>query len=179
MKINTIYPLILLMSFIISAPALSKKLSANKIITDIESDKLQLNKKTLTSIFTGNVYLTRNQLTISANKIIVVQFKNKENKTKIKYIEAYGNPTTLTDVNEDGEQIKAVASKIFYNQNTQRIKLIGNAKLTTEEDQFSSQVIWYNKETKEVKAGKIKEETKNKTSRVKIIFSENDDEQAK
>lgn len=172
MKINVISRALLIMITLINFNSFAEQ-RTKKITTDIESDRLDIDRIKLVNVFTGNAKLYRDKLVINADKIIVVQKKDPlSNKNKIDYIEAYGNPATLTDYNADNEKIDAFAKKIIYNQNNEQIKLKGDAKMITDDDNLRSQIIWYNKISKEMKAGKLKEETADQTSRVKIQFIE-------
>ncbi len=173
MKINLIFRILLTILVAYSSSSFAENPKTKKVVTDIESDKLDINRLKLTNVFTGNVKLYRDTLVITADKIIVVQKKDAiTKKNKISFIEAFGTPATLTDFNANNEKFDAFAKKIFYNQNNEQIKLKGDAKLISDNDTFTSQIIWYNKETKEMKAGKIKEEKQDQTSRVKIQFIE-------
>ncbi len=155
--------------------ALAKEKTARNIATQIESDKVVLDKQKQTTTFLGNVQLTRKKLEIKADKIIVRQQKEKDNKNQIAYMEAFGSPARFSDIDNQGKKISAQANYIYYNHHTEQLKLEGDAKLQDDKDQFISQIIWYNRKTKAMQAGKIGSQNKQENSRVKILLFENNE----
>ena len=146
------------------------------IATRIESDKLILDKQKQTTTFIGNVHLSRKKLTMNADKIIVHQQKEQgSKKNKIAYMEAFGSPARFSDIDNEGKKISARANYIYYNHHTEQLKLEGDAKLQDDKDQFISQIIWYNRKTKAMQAGKIQSQNQQKSSRVKILLFENNE----
>ena len=93
---------------------------ANENEIKIVSDKLEIIREPLKSIFTGNVYAHDNEVELWADKIIMI-FNGPNNKLDI--IEAYGN----TKIIRENQEI--VADKIIYNLTSETINAQGNIVL--------------------------------------------------
>ena len=114
----------------------------------------------------GNVELVQGSLRVRADKISVVW---KEEALEV--VEAEGKPVRLEQLSNDaGTLVRAEANKIKYRIADAFVELVGNAKLTQDQNEVSGQLIRY-----DVKRGKIMAESSSSDQdQVEIIWRESE-----
>lgn len=141
------------------ATASSSTKPAEEPDTIILSDTLHYNDIKKTSIFTGNVVMTRGLMTLRSNKLVVHQ-----DADGYQYGTATAKPNQLVTIRQERpeqyEVIKAKGLRAEYNGKTNEIEMIGQAVITRyicgkEFDQISGERVKYNqkKNTYEAYAG--------------------------
>ena len=128
----------------------------------IDADSVLFNKSKGLAVYEGNVLIKQGSLVIKANKIEITAPKND-----IQKITATGNPVSFQQTMDDGKPAKGKANQFVYLVKDKRIIMDGNAKLSQNNDNFSSNHIEYSIRDGELKAGNKKNHGK---SRVKAIF---------
>ncbi len=109
--------------FILCFPAFSLKNDSQQTI-QIHSIKQLLDLKKNITKFTENVIIKQGSIDIRADKVVITR---PNNDTKKMIIEAYGNPTTFYQLQDDGKPIKGYSDKICYEIEKELIILMGNA----------------------------------------------------
>ena len=116
----------------------------------IEADKATLDEITGVSIYSGNVLLRQGSLKLEASRM-TVYLKNKQ----VEKVVLAGQPASYTR-RSDGEEKDqhAVADNIEYQAISQRIILLGNARIWQDEaEEFSSDRIEVNLKDNTLNAG--------------------------
>lgn len=123
--------------------------------TVIEADRVEMHDKQSTSIYSGNVVITRGSIKITGDKITI---KNKDGS--LQSATAIGQPATFYQLNDLGETITAQSNKIIYRARSGLLELQEDAELVKNKNRFSSAHIIYDTNKDIVKAGhKNKPET--------------------
>jgi lipopolysaccharide export system protein LptA len=119
--------------------------------TIILSDTLHYNDVKKTSVFTGNVVMTRGPMTLRADKLVVHQ-----DADGYQYGTATAKPGQLVTIRQERpeqyEVIKAKGLRAEYNGKTDEIEMIGQAVVTryicgNEFDQISGERVKFNQKT--------------------------------
>lgn len=76
--------------------------------------------------FTGNVVITQGTIKIQADKVVVNRPGGDSKKT---IVDAYGNPATFYQMQDNGKPIKGNASKLHYNLAEDSVELTGKAHI--------------------------------------------------
>lgn len=137
---------------LITALILASQLSiaaGNRAPIHIEADSVELDEKTGTSSYTGNVKLIQGLMSIKASKITV--FTDKQNLQKII---AEGKSATFEQKYDDPTlpDVTASAEKIIYDAQMSTLNLSVNVLLTQGENRFSGDAILYDTRNNIMKA---------------------------
>jgi len=108
-----------------SMPAFALKSDAQQPV-HIDSLKQSLDMQTNVSTFTDNVVIKQGTIDIKADKVVVTTPGGDKKKT---YIEAFGNPVTFYQMQDNGKPVKGRAQKVRYDVAPQLVTLTGNAYL--------------------------------------------------
>lgn len=143
---------------LLATPVLADK----KAPIHIEADTVELDEKTGTSTYSGNVKLTQANLSIKADNISVFT----ANKTLQKIL-ATGSPAVFTQTNEEKSlpPVNASSSTIEYDASSDTLTLIDNVNLTQGDNSFSGDVIYY-----DISNNVMKAQGKKKTGRVQATI---------
>lgn len=114
----------------------------------ILADGVEVNQKTLSSTYSGNVELTQGAMRLSAEKLQVFA-----NKGALQRIEAAGNPARFTAPLQDQSLVTGEASVVNFDSNKGILLLTGNARLTQTGNTIHNDRIEYNLNTGNLKAG--------------------------
>lgn len=149
-----------------STPALALKGDVTKPVK-IEADTIVFNKSKGFGKYSGNVVIVQGSLQIRAANIEI-----KAPNSRIIMITAKGSPVRFQQTMDDGKVAKGQANLLRYAVEEKKLFLDGNAKLSQNNDQFSSQHIEYSTRTGELKAGveKVKGQNTKAKGRVSAIF---------
>ena len=128
----------------------------------INADSVLFNKAKGLAVYEGNVTIVQGTLDIRAAKIEINAVNNEISK-----ITANGNPVSFQQKMDDGKLAKGKANRVIYQVKEKRIVLDGNASISQNNDQFTSNHIEYSTRNGELKAGDKKAPGK---GRVKAIF---------
>ncbi|MBE1276257.1 lipopolysaccharide transport periplasmic protein LptA [Enterovibrio baiacu] len=124
-KLNNIFAFLLLL---ISGSAFALTSDSEQPIY-IDSDTQNLDLKTNTVIFTGNVYLRQGSIRLHANKVVVTRPSGSEGS---EIIDAYGKPATFEQTMDDGKKINGEAFDLQYEVAKSFLKMRNQAVLTQE-----------------------------------------------
>lgn len=135
---------------------------------EITSDVLEIFQDKQTAIFSGNVVVTQEEVTLKADKIEVFYQKsenNSESEGRVSKIEAQGSVIALYDDNT------IMGNKARYDVKTQRINIYDDVTLLRGTNKIKGEGLEY-----DIKTGNIKIDAK-KGQRVKGFFIPRSEEQ--
>lgn len=115
---------------------------------NIEADSVEIREKDGTSIYKGQVKISRGSLKISGDLIFVHTINNKLNKIRVE-----GKPARFSQLNDLDQEISAESHKMEYLANTGRLTLKEKAVLVQNHNRFSSEHIIYDTRKDIVQAG--------------------------
>ena len=122
-----------------SAPAWALKSDSNQPVS-IDSLKQSLDMQSNVSTFTDNVVIKQGTIEIKADKVVVTRPGGDQNKT---YIEAFGNPVTFYQMQDNGKPVKGHASHMHYELAKDLVILTGNAYLEQLDSNIKGDKITY------------------------------------
>jgi len=126
----------------------------------ISADSLDLDQKSQTTTYSGNVLLTQGKMKLTADSLKVFVSNGKLGK-----IESHGNPTIFQTVLDDGTTVRGEAKTIIFDSAAGRLTLTGNGKLSQGGNMIENDHITYDLKTGALKAG-----GKHSKKRVEVIF---------
>ncbi|WP_413285748.1 lipopolysaccharide transport periplasmic protein LptA [Vibrio sp. MA40-2] len=106
----------------------------------IDSDTQNLDMKSNTVTFTGDVKLKQGSISINADKLVVI--RNPENGA-LREIEGYGEPTTFSQLTDDGNTLNGQAKELYYNVSSDQLTMISDAILSQDESTIQGNKITY------------------------------------
>lgn len=116
----------------------------------LEADQVDIDDKKGISVYTGNVKLTRDVMTITADKMTVYR-----DKQDLKKVIASGAPVYLHQVaSPTSKEITGEGLHVEYDAQSGEVLLNDNAKLHQDSNEFTGNFIRYNVNSETVKAGK-------------------------
>lgn len=110
---------------VISLPALALKTDTQQPI-HVDSVKQALDMQNNTVTFSDHVVVTQGSIEIKADKVVVTRPGGDQNKT---IIEAFGNPATFYQMQDDGKPVKGNAQAMRYEVANEFMTLTGHAYL--------------------------------------------------
>lgn len=108
-----------------SIPALALTGDSNKPV-NVDSANQALDMQGNVATFTGNVIVTQGSIKITADKVVVTRPGCDSNKT---IVDAYGNPATFYQMQDNGKPVKGHAQKMHYELAKDFIELTDRAYL--------------------------------------------------
>ena len=112
--------------------------------------------------FTGNVVITQGTIKIQADKVIVTRPGGDSKKT---LVDAYGNPATFYQMQDNGKPVKGSASKLHYNLAADSVELTGKAHVQQLDSNINGDRITYL-----VKAQKMQAYSQGQSKRVTTVL---------
>ncbi|MBP8310169.1 MAG: lipopolysaccharide transport periplasmic protein LptA [Burkholderiaceae bacterium] len=107
-----------------SAPAGAEKADRAKP-TQIESDSMQYDDVKQTTVFTGNVTLTKGTVVIRGDRLVL-----RQDPEGYQYGTAFGNPATFRQKRDGGEQfVTGLAQQLDYDGKTEIVKFRERAQV--------------------------------------------------
>lgn len=106
-----------------SLPALALTGDSDKPV-NIDSENQSLDLQGNVATFTGNVIVTQGSIKITADKVVVTRPGGDSKKT---IVDAYGNPATFYQMQDNGKPVQGHASKLHYELANDFVELTGNA----------------------------------------------------
>ena len=132
----------------ISIPAMAlKDDTQQKIVVNSEKQSLDLEKNITT--FTQNVVIKQGSIDIRADKVVVTRPGGDSNKI---VIEAFGNPVTFYQLQDDGKPIKGRGDKMTYEMEKEFMTLTGKAYLEQLDSNITGDKITYHVPTQQMEA---------------------------
>lgn len=113
----------LLLAF--SLPALALTGDSEKLV-NIDSENQALDMQGNVATFTGKVVVTQGSIKITADKLVVTRPGGDSKKT---IVDAYGNPATFYQMQDNGKPVQGHAQKMRYELAKDLVELTGNAYL--------------------------------------------------
>jgi len=116
---------------------------------DVEAEYVEYDRQSQTSIYRGNVRLSRGSILLTADEVTVTEV----NDGNIRAL-ATGNPATYQQVRLEGEEpLRASGKEIEYQSQSEVIELRTDATLTRGQDKLTSSIIRYNMSDDRIVAG--------------------------
>jgi len=129
---------------------------------EIEADSADINQKTNTTTYRGNVFIKQGSMELHADKV-VIGYKNR----KPSQLTATGNPARFKQRPEKNKAwVTGQGKRIVYDINSEELTLTDNAVLTQNNDSFRSDRIVYDRVKARLKAGAAAKGSE----RVKVII---------
>ncbi len=124
-KTNTNNIRLLLISTLLacSLPALAVTGDSDKPV-NVTSENQSMDMQGNVATFTGNVIITQGTIKITADKVVVTRPGGDSKKT---LVDAYGNPATFYQMQDNGKPVKGHAAKLHYDLAKDMVELTGNA----------------------------------------------------
>ncbi|KOR31490.1 hypothetical protein TI04_00620 [Achromatium sp. WMS2] len=116
---------------------------------DISADSVEINEAQNTSTYIGRVEAQQGSMRLTAERVQVYHLPSRQPAL----IKATGSPVRYQQQEVNGQEIIAVAQNMEYDLTKQVITLSGNAKLTRNKDNFSSDRIVYERKKGLIRAG--------------------------
>lgn len=125
----------------LTSPAFSLK-GDDKQPLQIDANQATLDQKTMVSVFTGNVVITKGSLIVHSDKGIASEDK-EGNRTLI----LNGSPVTFSQLQDDGGKIEGQCDKFEYNSKSSLAVLTGRARVKKGKSEVIGDVLTYNTQT--------------------------------
>lgn len=139
MNKNSLNALLLGSLLISSLPALAVTGDSEKPV-NIDSVNQALDLQGNVATFTGNVIVTQGTIKITADKVVVTRPGGDSNKT---IVDAYGNPATFYQMQDNGKPVKGHAAKLHYELANDFVELTGNAFIEQQDSNIKGDRITY------------------------------------
>ncbi|OAT26111.1 lipopolysaccharide ABC transporter substrate-binding protein LptA [Proteus myxofaciens] len=134
--------------FTISVPVMALKDDTKQpIVVNSETQSLNLEKNITT--FTKNVVVKQGSIDIRADKVVVTRPGGDSKKM---VVEAFGNPVTFYQLQDDGKPIKGHGDKMTYEMDKELVTLTGKAYLEQLDSNISGDKIIYQVPTQQMEA---------------------------
>lgn len=146
---------------ITSIPAFALTGDSEKPV-NIDSANQSLDLQGNIATFTGNVIVTQGSIKITADKVVVTRPGGDSKKITV---DAWGNPATFYQMQDNNKPVQGHASKMHYELASDRIELSGNAYIEQLDSNVKSDRITYL-----VKEQKMQAYSDNKGKRVTTIL---------
>jgi lipopolysaccharide export system protein LptA len=105
----------------------------------INARSVELNEKTGTAVYRGNVVAEQGRLSIKADR---VEIRARNNQTEL--IQATGSPVKLRhQPDATSEEIQAEAKRVDYHVSTGKLDMIGEVSLRRGDDLFTGSLLHY------------------------------------
>ncbi|HCT5875911.1 lipopolysaccharide ABC transporter substrate-binding protein LptA [Proteus mirabilis] len=143
--------------FSISVPVMALKDDTQQPIV-VNSEKQSLNLEKNITTFTQNVVVKQGSIDIRADKVVVTRPGGDSKKI---VIEAFGNPVTFYQLQDNGKPIKGRGDKMTYEMDKELVTLTGKAYLEQLDSNITGDKITYLVPTQQMEAfsGKGKQVT--------------------
>jgi len=139
MNKNSVNALLLGSLLIGSLPALAVTGDSEKPV-NIDSVNQALDLQGNVATFNGNVIVTQGTIKITADKVVVTRPGGDSNKT---IVDAYGNPATFYQMQDNGKPVKGHAAKLHYELANDFVELTGNAFIEQQDSNIKGDRITY------------------------------------
>lgn len=108
-----------------SVPAMALTGDSDKPV-NVDSENQALDMQGNVATFSGKVVVTQGSIKITADKVVVTRPGGDSNKT---IVDAYGNPATFYQMQDNGKPVQGHAQKMHYELAKDFVELTGNAFL--------------------------------------------------
>lgn len=117
----------------------------------ISADKLNLDDKAGTAVYTGNVDMTQGTMLLKANRVDI-QRGNNGNVSRVTAIGQGERAYLEQKPNPQDSKVQGWGDKVIYHADSRRVELIGNAKLIQSPDTFNGAYVEYFLDRRQVNA---------------------------
>jgi len=118
-------------------------------VAEIFADRVEIDQKRQVSRYLGDVEFSQGSVRVTGDDVVLETPEGELRKLDIR-----GTPATYRELNDEGQELRAIAERILYDTAAQTITLQGNAQLCRGGEYFRSVYIEYNTVTQAVNAGK-------------------------
>ncbi len=139
-------------------------------VLNIEADQLTLNEKEGRSIYSGHVKVSRGNLLVKGDKLIL----QTSAKKVLQYMHVIGKPASFEQLNQQQQIISASAGELLYQHDSGLLTLTKDAVLIRNKNTFRADKIIYNTRTDIVQAGQNNNTSTPKKERVFITIHPDD-----
>lgn len=137
---------LIILSLVSSYAFAEKTVAREKVF--IDADHVTMNINSGSSSYSGNVRITQGELSLTGDRVIIIQ-----NNNEIERMTVTGKPARYNHVTEDGQKIKAESEQMVYTVSENKLVLTTNARLEQPDHKVSSQKITYDTAKKIIIAG--------------------------
>ena len=114
----------------------------------INARSIEVNEKTGTAVYRGNVVAEQGRLSIKADR---VEIRARNNQTEL--IQATGSPVKLRQQPDaTSEEIQAEAKRVDYHVSTGKLDMIGEVSLRRGDDLFTGSLLHYDLDARSLSA---------------------------
>lgn len=114
----------------------------------INARSVEVNEKTGTAVYRGNVVAEQGRLSIKADR---VEIRARNNQTEL--IQATGSPVKLRQQPDaTSDEIQAEAKRVDYHVSTGKLDMIGEVSLRRGDDLFTGSLLHYDLDTRSLSA---------------------------
>ena len=135
----------------------------------LDANSAKLDYKNKTTVFTGNVIITRGSIVVHADNGTA-----SEDQEGQRVITLHGTPVTFSQLQEDGDKVEGQGNQFDFNTKTHLAILSGRARIKKGKSIIIGDKITYNTETQVYSADTTSANgiNKQKSGRVKIILDQ-------
>ncbi|WP_106478406.1 lipopolysaccharide transport periplasmic protein LptA [Phytohalomonas tamaricis] len=143
---------------------------ANKPI-NIAADKLQIDDRAGTAIYTGQVHMEQGTMKLDADRVEIT----RGNAGGVSKVNAKGNRAYIEQLPApDDATVKGWGNTIIYHADTRRVELIGNAELHQAQDTFTGGYVEYYLDRRQVNARSSESQSgQSQNGRVRMTLTPN------
>lgn len=134
------------LNFLLASALLAASLPVMAVTGDsdqpihIDSDQQALDMQGNVATFTGNVIVTQGTIKINADKVVVTRPGGDKGR---EVVDAYGNPATFYQMQDNGKPVKGRGAKMHYELQNDFVVLTGNAFLEQQDSNIKGDKITY------------------------------------
>ena len=114
----------------------------------ISADMVEVDQKSQSSTYSGNVILRQGDMRLTAETV-----KVNADRGKLSAIKAMGHPAEFRSVSEDGTPVRGQADVVQFKARAEILLLVGEGKLTQGGNTIENDRIEFNLRTGNLKAG--------------------------
>ncbi len=141
----------------------------NEKPVQIDANNATADQKSMTTVFTGNVIITRGSILVHADKGVASQDSDQEN-----IVTLFGSPVKFSQKQDDGQLVTGQCNQFTYNSKTNLAVLTGRAKIKKGKDNITGEQITYNTQSQIYSATGIPASgiSKKQSGRVTVILDQ-------
>ncbi len=141
--------LVTLLAAAVSVPAAHALPDDSGQPIDIQADHWDANRRTGVAVYRGNVRVTRGSVSITGD-VLTLNYDG----TRLAVADVQGSPVRFTQQHDEGrERTQAQASRLQYDAETGIVRLLGDARVSIDGDEFASDDIRYDMREERIVAG--------------------------
>jgi len=118
-------------------------------VAEIFADRVEIDQRKQVSRYLGNVEFSQGSVRVTGDDVVL-----ETPEGELQTLDIRGAPATYRELDDEGQELRATAERIFYDTAAQLITLEGDAQLCRSGEYFRSVYIEYTTLTQAVNAGK-------------------------